>query len=205
MKAMVEADLYFYMLDISDEYFENNPDVFKRIRHYSYETGSFARMMGNDELYGALLVLTDYIAYHNKLHRADQFIQIGRELVCRFPVAFFYPKRTFLREPFDREIAHIDAAGLMQYWTSQLGDYDFFRQRKGFAVTKALTVRNLIGALQILGALEMIAVKVFFGEILAFRWGIKERIHLLLKQFAVFKFTKLTMKLYQHNRKENTL
>lgn len=115
------------------------------------------------------------MAYHNKQFPIDEFVWATKEYVVGCPMAAFYPMQTFLRETFDHEIQLIDSSGLIQHWVGQSADYDFSHDRRGTAVTQALSFGNMLGAFQILGVLELGAVCMFLLELLAQKWHLLRR------------------------------
>ncbi|XP_053681685.1 uncharacterized protein LOC128732461 [Sabethes cyaneus] len=179
MKQMAEANLYYNMLEYGMYFFSDSPYIMSRARKISHEQGQFTatiERLGRDELDGAVLVLLDHIAYHNKVFPSDQFIQAAKDIICGFPLAIYYPKHTFLRDTIDQQIQQIVPAGLIQSWADTYGDYDFYHQRKGYSVVQALTVRQLIGVFQILTVLETVATLMFLLELLARRAKIVARV-----------------------------
>ncbi|XP_055611579.1 uncharacterized protein LOC129758137 [Uranotaenia lowii] len=172
IEAMLEAGLYFYMVDLATEFFSNTPEVLARARFISHAQGAFQETIdriGRDELDGAMVVLTDHIAFHNKFYPPGEFVHCSREVVCGFPMSLYYPKLTFLRKVFDREVQLIDSSGLVNFWASQLADFDFYSERKGNAAAKPLNVDNLFGAFEILLVLEGTASVMFVLELLAIK------------------------------------
>ncbi|XP_055611589.1 uncharacterized protein LOC129758145 [Uranotaenia lowii] len=170
--AMLAAGLYFYMLDLAAEFFSDNPEVLARTRFVSHANGAFVETInavGRDELDGAMVCLSDHIGYHNKFYPPEEFVHCSKETICGFPMSIAYPKRTFLKEAFDREIQLIDSSGLVGFWASQLIDMDFYTERKSNAIQQALTVDNLLGAFEILLAMEGVAVLLFLVELATIR------------------------------------
>ncbi|KAL9696417.1 hypothetical protein quinque_015702 [Culex quinquefasciatus] len=167
MDAIDKSGLDYYMLELAAEFFQTTRKCLQEQNSCPTTNLSCTRStrIGRGELNGVVLVLVDHVAYHNKYFPADEFVQVTSEYVIGFPMAAVYPKQTFLRDTINREIQMIDSSGLVQHWVEQGGDYDFESDRRGAAVTVALSIGNLIGAFQILAVLELGAVLMFLLEV----------------------------------------
>ncbi|XP_038122500.1 uncharacterized protein LOC119771148 [Culex quinquefasciatus] len=177
MDALDKSGLHYHMIDLASEFFVDYPNVLARTHFLPHERplSDWINKIGRGELVGVVLCLVDHVAYHNKQFPIDEFVWATKEYVVGFPMAAFYPMQTFLRETFDREIQLIDSSGLIQHWVGQSADYDFSHDRRGTAVTQALSFGNMLGAFQILGVLELGAVCMFLLELLAQKWHLLRR------------------------------
>ncbi|XP_055543352.1 uncharacterized protein LOC129728901 [Wyeomyia smithii] len=155
----------YYVVESGERYYEAFPHRYQRVRHLPQEHNNIIRrlkwMMSHprspDVVQGAL----DHIAYHNRLYRKRGGFQlICPEFISTFTVAIFYPKRSILMEQFDNKIQHIQASGLMSFWVTRYGDYDFRRPKKT-PRPKRLNNRYLVFAYQ-MGAILLIASGVVF-------------------------------------------
>ncbi|XP_055522402.1 uncharacterized protein LOC129716592 [Wyeomyia smithii] len=115
--AVQRESLYFYMMDIDSQYFVNHPEIIDRVRYYSHHYSAIVEKMeqlARGDLDGALLVLEEEVAYHNRFHSPGNSIQITREVVCAVPIVLYYPKHSLLRRIFDQEIRKLRTTGLLE-------------------------------------------------------------------------------------------
>ncbi|XP_055615244.1 uncharacterized protein LOC129761544 [Toxorhynchites rutilus septentrionalis] len=164
-------DLHFYMLKISERFFQNNSRVLGRVRTIK---------PGNESLNGALdalaskklpggvvLVSRDHIAFHNKHRLHIGFIRSTRDYLASLPIVIYYPKRSFLVQEFNRVIGSLETAGLISYWVRQYGNYDFFPKDTAQVRPTPLNIGQLMGCFETCAVMWTIACGVFVLELLS--------------------------------------
>ncbi|XP_053699475.1 uncharacterized protein LOC128746452 [Sabethes cyaneus] len=163
----------YYVVESAERYYEAVPHRYKRVRHLPQEHNNIIRrlewMINHPQSRDVVMGALDHMAYHNRLYRRrGGFQPICPEFISTYTVAIYYPKRSILTEQFDAQIQHIQAAGLMNFWISQYGDYDFFRRPRETSQPKRLNNEHLLVAYE-MGGVMLTASGVVFGLELASR------------------------------------
>ncbi|XP_052863102.1 uncharacterized protein LOC128269737 [Anopheles cruzii] len=163
LEQVYESSLDLHMINIAMRFFTDRPEVRGRARFIPPGRDTLGDMVsGMADRYGdrAVVCPVDVVAYFNRrskrAHRRAR-VHITREPITLFPVTIYYHKRSMLTPVFDRQIRMIVPSGLMQFWVSNYGDYDFFTEGAGAGTTTAaangprpLTNVHLVGAYQVL-------------------------------------------------------
>ncbi|XP_055522404.1 uncharacterized protein LOC129716594 [Wyeomyia smithii] len=166
-----QTEALYYVVESAERYYEAVPSRFVRVRHLPREHNNIIRrlkwLLSHPESKDVVMGALDHMAYHNRLYRRrGGFQPICREFISTYTVAIYYPKRSILTQQFNTQIQHIQASGLMSFWVTQYGDYEFFRRPKETTGPKRLNNEHLFGAYEI-GGIMLTTTGVVFGLELA--------------------------------------
>ncbi|XP_058063397.1 uncharacterized protein LOC131213384 [Anopheles bellator] len=158
LQQVYESSLELHMINIAMRFFTDRPEVRARARFIPPGRDTLGDMVsGLLDRYDdrAVVCPMDVVAYCNRRTKRAQRrarVHITREPITLFPVTIYYHKRSMLAAVFDRQIRRIVPSGLMQFWVSNYGDYDFFADtgRSPANGPRPLTNAHLVGAYQVL-------------------------------------------------------
>uniref|UniRef100_A0A182MZR7 Uncharacterized protein n=1 Tax=Anopheles dirus TaxID=7168 RepID=A0A182MZR7_9DIPT len=177
MATLAEIDASgasYHISSSADRFFRQSPERMAHLRFFPQVPDSIAahlRWMGtHPDDRDVALCTRDHVAYYNGQHwrQEGRRLHIAREPIALYAVTILYPKRSMLPTSFDEHIERIDSSGLLKYWVERYGDYRFFRGSAGVPERTGPTpvsVEQLAGALQLLGALTVAAWLLFFAEL----------------------------------------
>uniref|UniRef100_A0A182K143 Ionotropic glutamate receptor L-glutamate and glycine-binding domain-containing protein n=1 Tax=Anopheles christyi TaxID=43041 RepID=A0A182K143_9DIPT len=172
-----QSTLHYHMVNIAMRFFVDRPDIKPRVRFIppGLDTlGEQVAAMATRYTDRVVVCPQDMVAYNNRANkRRGRAIQVTRESITLFPLTIYYPKKSCLTEPFDRQVAHIVQSGLIDFWVRNYGDYDFEANRReprtGGGEPHKLTLAHLVGAYQLLVGAHLLAMVVFLLELVSLR------------------------------------
>ncbi|XP_058811316.1 uncharacterized protein LOC131676211 [Topomyia yanbarensis] len=167
-----QTEAFYYVVESGERYYEAFPNRYRRVRHLPQERNNIIKhlkwMMHNPQSRDVTMGALDHMAHHNFLYRRyGGFLPICREFISTFTVAIYYPKKSILTKRFDAQIQQIQAAGLMSYWITRYGDYDFFRRTKKGSELKRLSNEHLFVAYKMGGIMLTVSGFVFGLELVS--------------------------------------
>ncbi|KAL9695116.1 hypothetical protein quinque_014401 [Culex quinquefasciatus] len=157
-----QTDAFYYVAESGERYFEAFPNRLRRVRHLPQEHNNIIRrldwMEHHPESPDVVMGTLDAMAHHNLLYRRKGLepVTICGETITTFSMAIYYPKKSMLTKQFNRQLQQIQAAGLINYWIKQYGDYEFIGKSTGSAEPKQLSNEHLMMAYELYGLLVLI-------------------------------------------------
>lgn len=79
-------------------------------------------ILSNPKFKGALFRTLTAVRFANQLHFNETSSLVCKEIFLTIPVVLYFPKNFFLTEAINKKIALLQAAGLIDYWHSQIFD-----------------------------------------------------------------------------------
>jgi hypothetical protein len=121
---------------------------------------------------GTILTKISEVLYLNHVRSlANKNIYlICKERYMMIPITMYFPKNSYLSEPFNNVIQYLRASGLMNYWTRINEDNKYLNYDTSTNEPKMLTIEHLLGTFQIWAILCIISVLVFFIEKFKFKF-----------------------------------
>ncbi|XP_062539198.1 uncharacterized protein LOC134207507 [Armigeres subalbatus] len=177
----IERSALFYHINKNAErFFTHNPSLFKRIRYITPGNDSVSVALddvSSRRVRDEVVVCTlEHIAYHNKRRLQQGFLRSSRDSISSYPMAIYYPKRTFLVRILDRMIGRIETAGLVNFWVRRYGNYNFFPRKIDHTQPTAIRIEQLLGCFECICVQWMISFGVFVLELLSLRFPCIRRI-----------------------------
>lgn len=118
----------------------------------------------NPEFKGALFKSYTGTLYYNQMHFNQTQYVMCKEIYMTFPVVLYFPKDFYLTGAINKKIAFLQAAGLIDYWHSEIIDERYMKVIESNE-PKGIKFQYLSGCFWIWFISCLIAVLTFFGEI----------------------------------------
>lgn len=91
------------------------------------ERNNIINEIASNKIAGALLRSYTGALYANQLNFNKTISLICKEIFMMFPVVIYVPKDFYLTEAIDEKILILQAAGLIEYWHSEIIDTKFMK------------------------------------------------------------------------------
>lgn len=118
----------------------------------------------NPSFKGAMLRSVTGVLYSNQLNFNQTKSLMCKEIFMMFPVVIYVPKDFYLTEAINEKIEFLQAAGLIDYWHSEILDERLLKVQES-KEPKGIKLEYLSGCFFIWIIFCSFALVVFFGEI----------------------------------------
>uniref|UniRef100_A0A182TZ66 Ionotropic glutamate receptor L-glutamate and glycine-binding domain-containing protein n=1 Tax=Anopheles melas TaxID=34690 RepID=A0A182TZ66_9DIPT len=169
-----EAGLSYYMFTTTVRFYADNPEVNGSIRAFANENIDWDEVMYNisqHRLKGVIPLSLESIAYYVK-HRGQQqkgaMVYVSEHTAISYYVAFHFPRRTALQQPFDRLLHRLQAGGFILHWRAEYRNNPNgaknYEQQDGVVPTP-LQLQQVAGGFYLWALGLLVASVAFVGEI----------------------------------------
>jgi hypothetical protein len=112
--------------------------------------------------------LTD-VLYRNQQTYKEFVLQICKEQLMTVNIVMYFPKNSFLRDAFNKQLGGLSTAGIVQYWVQKYANPRFLNIKAASSAQQKLTIEKLSGVFNILLIGLAIALLAFIVEIATFK------------------------------------
>ena len=149
INEMIENDFEFFTF-ASFEEFTVSSKINARQTIYNYlNITYFDKKILDHEFKGALISTLSLTAYKNELIKNNVTVRICKEYLMLLPQVIYFRKNHFLVESFNDNIAKLNAAGLVDYWTKKYIKLKYLYGIETPREPKKLNISQLYGGFQI--------------------------------------------------------
>ncbi|XP_035796097.1 uncharacterized protein LOC118468901 [Anopheles albimanus] len=135
----------------------------------------------------AVLLPIETLTYLNRnLSRTGKLLRIGRKRVYVAKLAVYYQQASPLVRPFNHELKHYSASGLISHWAAQYHQLQFlldpYKAGSAGGTAQRVPLANMTGCFVLLLVGYAISALVFVGELAEGyrRWPILRRYHIFI-------------------------
>lgn len=118
----------------------------------------------------------DEVVYLNQKNFKNFSFRISNEYLKTSPVAFYFPKNSFLVEAFNEKISFLKSAGLIDFWISKHMDLKYVKVKEADVGARSLKFMQLKGIFWIWFFGCMLSSLIFIAEFLRFKMRCKVQI-----------------------------
>ncbi|CAO1425859.1 unnamed protein product [Diamesa serratosioi] len=164
INEMIEKEFEFFTFAAFEE-FTHSSKIYERQTVYDFRNATYydERIMDH-EFKGALISTLSLTAYKNEVIKNNVTVRICKEYLMSLPQVIYFRKNHFLVESFNDNIAKLNAAGLIDYWTKKYIKLKYLYGIEPPREPKRLNISQLIGGFQICFAGLGIGLILFIRE-----------------------------------------
>lgn len=96
-----------------------------------------------------------------------------KEIFMMFPVVIYFPRQFFLADAINDKIQYLQAAGLIDYWHSEILD-NRLQKRQESNEPKGIKIEYLLGCFFIWGFACIFSFLIFIWEVMKGKWRKKK-------------------------------
>lgn len=147
----------------------SNNFICRRIIIKNSETSSYQLKTLSPNFKGAVCSSLDEVVYMNQKNFKTFTFRISNEYLKTSPVAFYFPKNSFLVHPINEKLGILQSAGLIDFWIAKHMDLKYVKVSDPPVGARILNFHQLSGIFSVLCAGCVIAFLIFIVEVLSVR------------------------------------
>jgi ABC-type amino acid transport substrate-binding protein len=167
IEEMAQLNYTFYLIFSYYDFTKDNVAMQGKRQFVDPETMKLLMEKGIDPNFqGTIMSKLSEVVYRNHERALDhqELFKICKERYMMVPITMYFPKNSYLVDPFNNVIQYLHASGLMNFWTSINEDIKYLNFDTSSNEPKVLTIEHLSGAFQTWLALCTFSIFVFFIE-----------------------------------------